>query len=96
MRTPPLPRDPVGYSSCQCDHGMGSTEATGVEDISDSDELWKTVELCWLGGRNACLRVEDTLFCLEDAATFWYDRAPVPTYNEGTERCALTIPFHSL
>jgi len=29
VRTPPLPRDPVGYSSRPCDHGRSSTEETG-------------------------------------------------------------------
>ena len=29
VRTPPIPRDTVGYSSCPCHHGRGSTEETG-------------------------------------------------------------------
>ena len=29
VRTPPIPRDPVGHSGSQCDHGRGSTGGTG-------------------------------------------------------------------
>jgi len=36
-----------------------------------TDELWRTVELCWLEDRNARPGVEDILSYLNDAAAFW-------------------------
>ena len=39
-----------------------------------SDELWRTVELCWLEDRNARPGVEDILSSLNDGAAFWYVR----------------------
>jgi len=39
-----------------------------------SDELWGTVELCWLEDRDARPCAEDILSCLADATVFWYMR----------------------
>ena len=36
-----------------------------------SDELWGTVELCWLQDRNARPGVEEILSSLNDAVEFW-------------------------
>ena len=46
----------------------------GAKRLGFSDELWRTVELCWLEDRNARPVVEDILSCLNDAAAFWYMR----------------------
>ena len=46
----------------------------GARRLGFNDELWRTVELCWLEDRNARPGVEDVLSCLNDAATFWYMR----------------------
>ena len=43
-------------------------------DLGFSDELWRTVELCWLEDRNARPCIGDILSCLVDAVTFWYMR----------------------
>jgi len=39
-----------------------------------SDELWRTVELCWLEDRNARPGIDDILSCLNGAVAFWYMR----------------------
>lgn len=39
-----------------------------------SDELWRTVELCWLEDRDARPGIEDILSCLSDSVAFWHVR----------------------
>jgi len=46
----------------------------GAKRLGFSDELWRTVELCWLEDRNARPGVEDILSSLNDAGAFWYMR----------------------
>jgi len=46
----------------------------GVKGLGFSNELWRTVELCWLEDRNARPGVEDIFSCLDNAAAFWYMR----------------------
>ena len=44
----------------------------GAKRLGFSDELWKTVERCWLEDRSKRPRVEEILSCLNGAAGFWY------------------------
>jgi len=46
----------------------------GAKRVGFSDELWRTVEQCWLEDRNARPSVGDILSCLNDAVAFWYMR----------------------
>ena len=43
----------------------------GAERLGFSDELWRTVELCWLEDRNTRPRVEYILSSLNYAAALW-------------------------
>jgi len=52
--------------------GIRPTKPEGVRRLGFTDELWRTVELCWLEDRDARPGIEDILSCLNDAATFWY------------------------
>jgi len=54
--------------------GVRPMKPEGAKRLGFSDELWKTVELCWLEDRNARPGVEDILSCLNDAAAFWSAR----------------------
>ena len=51
--------------------GVRPKKPEGAKQLGFSDELWRTVELCWLEDRNARLGVEDILSCLNDAVVFW-------------------------
>ena len=46
----------------------------GAKRLGFSDELWKTVELCWSEGRNARPSVKEILSCLNNAKAFWHTR----------------------
>jgi len=43
----------------------------GAERLGFSDELWRTVEQCWLEDRNTRPSVEDILSSLNGAVLFW-------------------------
>ena len=45
-----------------------------AKQLGFSDELWRTVELCWLEDRNVRPRVEDVHSSLTGAVPFWYMR----------------------
>ena len=51
--------------------GLRPQKPEGVKRLGFSDELWRTVELCWLEDRNARPVVENILFSLNEAKTFW-------------------------
>ena len=44
----------------------------GATRLGFTQELWRTVELCWLEDRSARPGVEVILSCLKDATVFWY------------------------
>jgi len=46
----------------------------GAARLGLSNELWRTIELCWLEDRDARPGVEGILSRLDDATTFWYMR----------------------
>ena len=72
MRTPPVHRHQLGSSCRQRDHeGIRPEKPEGAQRLGFSNELWRTVELCWLEDRNARPSVEDILSSLKDAAAFW-------------------------
>ena len=54
--------------------GVWPKKPEGAERLGLSDELWRTVELCWLEDRNARPGVGDILSCLNGAAASWYNR----------------------
>ena len=54
--------------------GVRPMKPVGAKQLGFSDELWRTVELCWLEDRNARPGVENILSCLNDAAASWYVR----------------------
>jgi hypothetical protein len=54
--------------------GVRPKKPDEAKRLGFSDELWRTVELCWQEDRNARPSVEEILFSLTDAAAFWYMR----------------------
>jgi len=54
--------------------GVRPIKPERAKQLGFNDELWRTVELCWLEDRNARPGVGDILSCLNDAAAFWYMR----------------------
>jgi len=46
--------------------GVRPKKPEGAKRLGFSDELWRTVELCWLEDRNARPGIEDILSCLND------------------------------
>ena len=54
--------------------GIRPEKPEGAKRLGLSDELWRTVELCWREDRNARPRIEDILSSLNDATVFWYIR----------------------
>jgi hypothetical protein len=52
--------------------GVRPEKPEGGKRLGFSDELWRTVELCWQEDRNARPKVEEILSCLSDATAFWY------------------------
>jgi hypothetical protein len=56
---------------------VGGTRPEKPEEamrLGFTNELWRTVELCWQEDRNARPCVEDILSSLIDAKAFWYLR----------------------
>ena len=51
--------------------GIRPQKPEGARRLGFSDELWRTVELCWLEDRNARPSVEDILSVLSEATAFW-------------------------
>ena len=51
--------------------GIRPEEPKEAKWLGFSDELWRTVELCWLEDRNARPVVEDILSSLNEAKVFW-------------------------
>jgi len=54
--------------------GVRPNKPEAAKRLGFNDELWRTVELCWLEDRNARPGVRDILSSLNDAAAFWYMR----------------------
>jgi hypothetical protein len=54
--------------------GVRPKKPEGAKRLGLSNELWRTVELCWLEDRNTRPSVEDILSSLNEAAAFWYMR----------------------
>lgn len=54
--------------------GVRPNKPEEVKRLGFSEELWRTVELCWLEDRNARPVVEDILSSLDGAAATWYRR----------------------
>ena len=54
--------------------GVRPKKPEGAKHLGFSNELWRTVEQCWLEDRNARPSVEEILSRLNDAAAFWYMR----------------------
>jgi len=54
--------------------GVRPMKPEGAKQLGFSDELWRTVELCWLEDRNVRPSVGDILSCLNNAEAFWYIR----------------------
>jgi hypothetical protein len=51
--------------------GIRPEKPEGAKRLGFSEELWRTVELCWQEDRNARPTVEDILSSLNDAKVFW-------------------------
>ena len=54
--------------------GVRPRKPEEAKRLGFSDELWQTVELCWLEDRTTRPGVEKILPCLNDAAAFWHTR----------------------
>jgi len=54
--------------------GVRPKKPEGAKQLGFGDELWRTVELCWLEARDARPSAGDILSCLDDAAALWYMR----------------------
>jgi hypothetical protein len=54
--------------------GVRPKKPEGAKRLGFSNELWRTVELCWLEDRNTRPTVEDILSSLNEATAFWYMR----------------------
>ena len=54
--------------------GVRPKKPEAAKRLGFSNELWRTVEICWLEDRNARPGVEDILSCLNDATGFWYTK----------------------
>ena len=51
--------------------GVRPKKPEAAKQLGYSDELWRTVELCWLEDRSARPKVDDILSCLSDAVASW-------------------------
>jgi hypothetical protein len=51
--------------------GIRPEKPGGAKHLGFSDELWRTVELCWLEDRDARPVVQHILSSLKDATAFW-------------------------
>ena len=54
--------------------GVRPLKPEGAERLGFSDQLWRTVELCWLEDRDARPGAGDVVSRLNDAAASWYMR----------------------
>ena len=54
--------------------GIRPKKPEGAKRLGFSDELWKTVELCWREDPNARPVVEEILSALNETTAFWYMR----------------------
>ena len=54
--------------------GVRPEKPEGARHLGFSDELWRTVELCWLEDRDARPVVQDILSSLKAATAFWDTR----------------------
>ena len=54
--------------------GVRPKKPEGVKHLGFSNELWRTVGLCWLEDRNARPSAEDIISSLNEATAFWYMR----------------------
>jgi len=54
--------------------GTRPKKPEGATHLGFDNELWKTVERCWLENYSARARVEDILFCLNGSAELWHTR----------------------
>jgi hypothetical protein len=54
--------------------GIRPEKPEGARRLGFSDDLWRTVELCWLEDRNARPSVGDILSSLNEATAFWDTR----------------------
>lgn len=54
--------------------GVRPKKLKGAKHLGFSNELWGTVEQCWLEDRHAQPGVGDTLSSLNEATAFWYMR----------------------
>jgi hypothetical protein len=54
--------------------GVRPKKPDGAKRLGFSNELWRTVGLCWLEDRNARPSAEDIISSLNEATAFWYMR----------------------
>jgi hypothetical protein len=54
--------------------GVRPRKPEGAKHLGFSNELWRTVEQCWLEDRNARPGAEEILSSLNEATAFWYLR----------------------
>ena len=54
--------------------GVRPNKPMAAKWLGFSDELWTTVEQCWLEDRDARPGAEDILSSLNNAVSFWYMR----------------------
>jgi hypothetical protein len=54
--------------------GIRPGKPEGAKGLGFTDELWRTVEVCWQEDRNARPQVEEILSSLGEAKAFWYMR----------------------
>jgi len=59
---------------CAIMEGVRPAKPEGARQLGFNDELWRTVEQCWLEDRDARPNAGDILSSLNDAAEFWYTR----------------------
>ena len=52
--------------------GVRPRKPEGAKRLGFSDELWRTVELCWQEDRDARPDADYIYSCLNDAREFWY------------------------
>jgi len=64
--------------------GVRPEKPNEYKHLGFSDELWRTVELCWLEDRNARPGIEDIFSCLNNVVEFW-DLWRVLARDAGTE-----------
>jgi len=51
--------------------GVRPNKPEGAKQLGFSDDMWRTVEQCWLEDRNARPRVDEILSSLNDGVLFW-------------------------